>query len=139
MRRIELPQPELTRRYLAGESTYALGPAYGVSQATARRWLLAAGVKLRPRGGPPGNKNGQHRPGGPLCTNAQGYLRTADREGKRSLIHRGCWEANNGPIPDGHIVHHRNEDRADYRIENLACMTRSEHTGLHNTVKSGGV
>lgn len=34
-------------------------------------------------------------------------------------------------IPEGHVVHHINHDRADNRIENLRLMTFKEHSGLH--------
>lgn len=46
-----LNTPMLTRRYHAGESIAALGASYGVSPATVRARLIAAGVELRPRRG----------------------------------------------------------------------------------------
>ena len=137
--RAELPTDELVARYKAGESTYALGRAYGVDQATACRHLRAAGVKMRRRGGPLGNKyglggksrRGLHKRGGPLSTSSRGYLETRDREGKRCAVHRGCWEACCGEIPLGHLIHHIDQDRQHNDIENLMCMSRSAHTRFH--------
>ena len=105
---IPLPTSELAARYEAGESTYALGTAYGVGHMTIWRRLAAAGFKMRGRGGVLGNKNrlGLHKRGGPLHIDEQGYLGTYDRDGKKRRIHRGCWEAHHGPVPDGSLVHH---------------------------------
>jgi len=45
---IPLPVDEIVGRYKAGESTYGLGHAYGVSNMTIRERLKTAGVKMRP-------------------------------------------------------------------------------------------
>ena len=45
--------------------------------------------------------------------------------------HRIVWEDANGPIPEGYIVHHKNENKTDNRIENLECISRKEHSHLH--------
>lgn len=42
---------EAVRRYQAGESTVALGQAYGVTPTSIGNWLKQAGVPRRPRGG----------------------------------------------------------------------------------------
>ena len=52
--------------------------------------------------------------------------------GRVMLEHRAIWEAANGPIPPGLVVHHRNGDRLDNRLENLELMTRAEHTRHHS-------
>jgi len=124
-----LPVDELVARYKTGASTYGLGTAYGVDPETIRARLREAGVELRGHG-VPGNKNAR-KPGGPLWVSVRGYLMTYDREGKQGHIHRACWEACRGPIPEGWIVHHVNMDALDNRIENLACMLHGEHTTLH--------
>lgn len=41
------------------------------------------------------------------------------------------WEAAHGPVPRGAVVHHRNRDRLDDRLENLATLTRAEHLREH--------
>ena len=129
MRRIDLPVDELVRRYEAGEGTQILARAYGVDQMTVWHRLHAAGVKMRN----PGRPKGRHKRGGSLHVTGSGYLGTYNRERKQCYIHRACWEAHNGPIPDGHVVHHRNKDHADHRIENLTCMTHGEHMRLHKS------
>jgi hypothetical protein len=45
--------------------------------------------------------------------------------------HRRIWEEAHGPIPAGHVIHHLNEDGYDNRLENLACVSRSEHAAIH--------
>ena len=130
MTRVDLPIDELAVRYERGESTTALGRAYGVSQITAWRHLHAAGVVLRPRGPSVGSKHGRKR-GGPLHATSRGYLGTRDRDGKKRFIHRACWEAHNGPVLRGYVVHHINGDQLDNRIGNLACMTQREHALRH--------
>lgn len=52
-------------------------------------------------------------------------------KGKR--LHRIVWEFHHGPIPIGHHIHHRNHDRADNVIENLACLTAAGHIAEHMT------
>ena len=130
--RIELPADEIVARYEAGESARGLGQAYGVSRGTVQRRLLAADVTMRPRGRP----WGWFKRGGPLSIN-HGRLGTRDCEGKPQYIHRGCWEACCGPVPDDYVVHHIDGDRMNNEIENLACLPHGEHTRLHAEKRRG--
>lgn len=42
------------------------------------------------------------------------------------------WEDFYGvPVPKGCLIHHLNGDKKDNRIENLECMTHSEHQKYH--------
>ncbi len=69
--------------------------------------------------------------------NPNGYLRVyvpghpcAHKRGW-ALEHRYVWHEAHGPIPPGHIIHHKNEDKTDNRIENLECMSKTEHDRSH--------
>jgi predicted DNA-binding protein YlxM (UPF0122 family) len=57
---------------------------------------------------------------------ASGYFSLTT--GKRTLMHRYVWEFFNGKIPDGFDIHHRDETRHNNSIENLECLSKSEHT-----------
>lgn len=41
------------------------------------------------------------------------------------------WEQKYGKIPQGYVIHHINKNRLDDRIENLVCVSRSEHINIH--------
>lgn len=50
---------------------------------------------------------------------------------KRVTLHRYLWEKINGSIPKGFVVHHINNNPLDNRIDNLQCVSRSEHQSNH--------
>lgn len=52
-------------------------------------------------------------------------------QGKR--LHRIVWEYNNGAIPEGYDVHHKDKDRTNNQIWNLEMLPESEHCRLHGT------
>lgn len=47
------------------------------------------------------------------------------------LLHRVVWEDNNGKIPDGYQVHHKDHNRDNNSIENLELMSQAEHMRMH--------
>ncbi len=49
----------------------------------------------------------------------------------KKLLHRLIWEHYNGPIPIGMVIHHKNGDKLNNSLENLACISQSEHCRLH--------
>lgn len=53
-------------------------------------------------------------------------------------MHRDVWEFYNGPIPDGHHIHHTDGDRANNRIENLECVCKHEHAKHHMAQRPEG-
>ena len=91
--------------------------------ADEQRWMSAGGEN-------------HYRWQGGETVDQRGYVQVLvppeRRKGHRyQSQHRVVWEDANGPIPEGHIVHHKNEVKTDNRLENLECITRKEHSHIH--------
>lgn len=60
--------------------------------------------------------------------------------GQNRHIHRLQWVKYHGEIPDGYVVHHKDENKLNWDITNLELITRSEHLKRHkNIVKRPGI
>lgn len=71
-------------------------------------------------------------PSGVGSTDGRGYHQIYDSVQRcYVLAHRALWESERGPIPSGHQIHHINGERQDNRIENLVCVTATEHKRIH--------
>jgi hypothetical protein len=51
-----------------------------------------------------------------------------EKKHRYQLEHIVVWEAANGHLPDGWVVHHLNGIRDDNRLENLQAMPRKRHS-----------
>ncbi len=47
-------------------------------------------------------------------------------------LNRVVWQEVNGPIPDGFVVHHKDENKLNNSISNLELMEWGEHSSKHN-------
>jgi thymidylate synthase len=78
---------------------------------------------------------------GKLWTTASGRKQIPKRLGVSTSggnvenVARAYWEFVNGPLPEGYVVHHRDEDKTNDRIDNLEAMTRGGH-GRHHIAKA---
>lgn len=72
--------------------------------------------------------------------NRDGYVQIkvpgSDRRGQWVLKHRHVWEQENGPVPDGHAIIFRDNDKQNCAIDNLMLVSRGElvvmaKCGLH--------
>lgn len=70
--------------------------------------------------------------GGLSFDKASGRWKIMCRDGTQTWYYRAVMEAELGrPLREDELVHHRNEDPSDDRIENLQLTTRVEHPRLH--------
>lgn len=58
-----------------------------------------------------------------------GYFMTEDK----ISLHRYLYTKHNGPIPKGHLIHHKDENPRNNHIDNLQCVTKKEHNIIHMT------
>lgn len=59
------------------------------------------------------------------------YQSTTAIDGRRQWLHRYTYEREVGAIPEGCHVHHKNGDRDNNEIENLACLEGAAHRREH--------
>lgn len=59
------------------------------------------------------------------------YLSAQYFEGRRKRLHVYVWESLNGPVPEGHQIHHKDFDKNNNEPENLVCLTEHEHQSIH--------
>lgn len=81
--------------------------------------------------GDPGQAGRIRREKGTGSITNSGYLSFNTVRNEHQSDHRRVWIEANGPIPHGYVIHHRNGDKLDNRLENLQMMTRREHR-LHH-------
>lgn len=54
--------------------------------------------------------------------------------GKNQHIHRLQWQKHYGEIPKGCVVHHKDENKLNWDIDNLELLSRSKHIREHKDV-----
>lgn len=71
-----------------------------------------------------------------LVYNGERYLRTPGRkyyirENGTKTLHRQMWMDINGPIPDGHHIHHKDFNPDNNAMENLEMVRYDIHEAMH--------
>jgi hypothetical protein len=49
-------------------------------------------------------------------------------------LNRAVWEYHNGPIPDGYVIHHKDQNKVNNSIDNLELMEWGEHSAHHHEI-----
>lgn len=52
-------------------------------------------------------------------------------------VHVHVWETAHGPKPKGYDIHHKNENKLDWKLENLALLTSNQHRTTHGRERAG--
>lgn len=60
--------------------------------------------------------------------NSHGYY--SSEAGK--LLHRVIWEEHYGPVPEGCVIHHKDDNKTNNDIDNLELMEWGAHSRLHD-------
>jgi len=128
----------LGKMYSAGMSAVEIAKFFDLTYQCVYDRLAEIGVKTRTRSEQikimikrgtykvPKGKNHSRWNGG-ITISKDGY-RSIRIDGKYIREHRYVWEKHNGVLPKNWIVHHINGDKLDNRIENLAAMSRKQHS-----------
>lgn len=51
--------------------------------------------------------------------------------GKNTHVHRLEWIKYHGEIPDGFVIHHKDENKLNWNIDNLELISRGDHVLKH--------
>ena len=74
----------------------------------------------------------------PVWLNQKGYACVTineDGQDRAYLLHRLAWKGQNGPVPDGHELHHIDHDKANWSLENLTALDRKTHQKHHRQAR----
>jgi hypothetical protein len=113
---------EAYKVYLEGYSLNQVAQQLNVTRqcvfkAFKKRGFMLRGVNYQPK---------QVYDGKTFTLRNHGYFSLTT--GNRTLMHRYVWEKEKGAIPNNYDIHHLNGIKSDNRIENLECLSKSEHT-----------
>jgi hypothetical protein len=111
--------------YLEGYSISQVAAAFSVTRQSVFTRFKRAGKAMREKKKLPFIIFNERK----YTVRTNGYYACCD--GRRAYLHRDVWRHHYGNIPVGYDVHHLDEDKHNNRIENLALLTKSEHTKLH--------
>lgn len=112
--------------YCQGNSLSEVANIEGVTRQTVYTRFKRAGLDLRERPAPlPAIIfNGRS-----YTLGVNGYYRATS--GDRAYLHRDTWVSHYGEIPEGWDIHHKDHDKTNNHIENLHCLSKSDHARLH--------
>jgi len=111
--------------YERGYSLAEVARAFATTRQSVYKMLVSRGLRLRGKRPLPFIEYRGER----YTLRVVGYY--GKTRGTRSFLHRDVWQDANGPIPEGMDIHHRDGNRENNALENLALMDKADHTRLH--------
>lgn len=63
------------------------------------------------------------------------YRRFKFKDGSSLKVHRVIWSKFHGEIPNGYIIHHKNGNSLDNRLDNLEMMLWGEHSRMRMIIR----
>ena len=113
--------------YLKGLSLEQVGKKINTSRQCVFEAFVNRGFVLRS----PNLQPSQMYDGKKFTLRNHGYLALTTED--RCLMHRYVWMKEKGEIPIGWDIHHKDRVRTNNTIENLDCISKSEHARLYST------
>ncbi len=142
----ELDEDKIIELYKSGLTIKEISKQFGYTDASQRVHALIKNEGISRRAGrlkgispitQYGNKNPSWK-GGKKISN--GYKFILIGHNNYLLEHQYVWLRENTWgmwfIPKKWVVHHKNKNRLDNRIENLVCIPLGVHTSLHNMLRA---
>ncbi|MDN7511982.1 HNH endonuclease [Burkholderia multivorans] len=111
--------------YKAGFSIAEVAKQFSVTRQAMHKILARRNVDMRKPNLQPVVEWGGRR----FTLRENGYY--AETSGARDYLHRAMWIDAHGPIPEGHEVHHKDEDKTHNCLNNFELLTSSEHGKKH--------
>lgn len=73
-------------------------------------------------------------PTGPYKSHGYLMCRVKYPDGKIKMVtyHKYVYEKAYGPLPKGYVVHHKDENKNNNKLENLEAITKGKHGKLHS-------
>jgi hypothetical protein len=118
---------ELYQIYLDGLSLQQVAKTIGITRQCLYKAFKRRNYQLRGKNFQPY----QYYDGNKFTLRGHGYYEMTTEN--RQLMHRYIYEKEAGEIPEGYDIHHLNRNKADNRIENLECLSKSEHARIYST------
>lgn len=125
-------------RYETGLSLAAVGVEFGVTASVVYYAFQKLGYKTRPPGRIRDDRPVVWFDGIPYSPGRDGYY-VRRGCGSGPSLHRAVWISHNGPIPDGHHIHHRDRDKSNNDIGNLECHSPADHSRFYDPGCNGRV
>lgn len=125
------PTEEIIKLYNEGYSCGDIADMFSMSRQAVFERLKRNGLDLRAKKVYPFIIYDGIR----FTPSGHGYYRATSRKGHLSL-HRYKYEKEVGVIPEGYDIHHKDWNKQNNAIENLECISKSDHARIYTHGKN---